>query len=124
MYEYTVTGIVKSPLFISRDKGTSRIGDGSIAYFVIIPEEDFQLDYYTEILATVKGAKALDSYSEAYDQAIDAVKERLEPIAEERETIRYNEIMDEARAELIRAAKSWPTPEKRLRTSFRLLKRS
>jgi len=99
-YEYTVTGIVKSPLYISRDKGTSRIGDGSIAYFVIIPEEDFQLDYYTEILATVKGAKALDSYSEAYDQAIDAVKERLEPIAEERETIRYNEIMDEARAEL------------------------
>lgn len=93
VHEYTITGIVESPCYISIQRGTTNIGNGSIAGFLMIPGEDFKSDYYTELFATVEGASELLSYSDEYANLIQNTVESLETLAGDREAIRYNDII-------------------------------
>lgn len=61
---FTITGVVQSPLYISIERGTSSLGDGSVDEYMLLPESSFQLDYYTLCNVTVAGAKKLDAYSQ------------------------------------------------------------
>ena len=63
--EFKVVGIVYSPYFLSYNKGTTSIGNGSVGYCIMVKNNIFCEQYYTEIFATVDGAKALDTYSES-----------------------------------------------------------
>jgi putative ABC transport system permease protein len=94
--EFTITGIVESPAYISIERGTTRIGNGRITGFVIIPKEDLNSGYYTEILATVDGAKDLQAYSDEYSTLVGETIKQLDNLAEERENIRYGEIIKDA----------------------------
>ena len=82
---FTITAIVESPLYISLDRGTSTLGDGSVSAFVLLPEESFDLDYYTVVDISATGAEELDAYGDDYKELIGELTERLEPVAEERE---------------------------------------
>lgn len=53
---YTVVGFFKSPMYISFEKGTSTVGDGSVRYLMMVPEENFTMDAYSEIYLTAVGA--------------------------------------------------------------------
>ena len=47
--EYTVVGLVQSPLYIAYQRGTTTVGNGKISdYFYICPE-DFAFERYTEL---------------------------------------------------------------------------
>lgn len=48
--EYTIVGYVDSPQYISYDKGVSTIGNGSIAFYMMILPEDFSYKRYTEVI--------------------------------------------------------------------------
>ncbi|NLW21830.1 MAG: FtsX-like permease family protein [Tissierellia bacterium] len=98
--EYQVVGWVQSPYYLSFQKGSSNIGTGQVRSFIMIPKENFKLDYYTDIYVTVEGAKELNSYHDEYFDLIDPLTDRIEEIAKERETIRYEEIIQEAEEEL------------------------
>ena len=39
--EYTVVGLVHSPLYLDADRGTSSLGDGTVDAFVLLPPEGF-----------------------------------------------------------------------------------
>lgn len=86
---YKVVGIVKSPLYISLDRGTSTLGDGSVAGFVLLPEEGFSLDYATVVYLRVCGAADLDAYSNSYKQTIRKVSSGAEALAERLAADRY-----------------------------------
>ncbi|EOR19920.1 hypothetical protein A500_19469 [Clostridium sartagoforme AAU1] len=94
--EYEVVGKVRTPYYLSYEKGTSDIGSGKIASFIIIPQENFKVPAYTEVYITVNEAKKLNSYSDKYFKVIDAVKNPLEDIGDKRADLRYNEIVNEA----------------------------
>ncbi len=98
--EFTVTGIAESPAYISLDRGTTSVGSGSIAFFLMIPEEGFNSDYYTDLYAAVEGALELSSYSDAYGDLVGKTEDRLKILADEREDIRYEDIMADAREKL------------------------
>ena len=52
-----IVGTVKSPLYISRNRGTSNLGSGSVDYFMYISDENINAsDIYTRIYAKVKNA--------------------------------------------------------------------
>ena len=82
--EFTVTGAVDSPLYISLDRGTSTLGDGSVSGFVLLTPEAFALDYFTDIQITAQGGRELDAYGQDYKDLISALTDRLEPAAEDR----------------------------------------
>ena len=50
-HTYTVVGVVDSPMYISLTRGNTSIGNGSIDYFVLIPEVDFDMPVYTEAVS-------------------------------------------------------------------------
>lgn len=98
--EYKVVGYVQTPYYLSFEKGSSNIGNGQVRNFIMIPQENFKLEVFTEIFATVTGAKELNSYNDEYFDVVDKVTDRIENIAKDRESIRYNEIVEEARKDL------------------------
>jgi len=98
--EYTVVGIVETPYYISFERGATSIGSGSIDYFIMVPEDDFNLSYYTEMYVTVKDAKSLGAYTDEYDTLIKKVTEKIEHAGEIRRKERYDEVINEAMGEI------------------------
>lgn len=93
---FTITGTVSSPNYISFQRGSTTIGNGSVAAFIVVPEDSFSLDVYTEVYAQVDGAKEMTAFTDAYDDRVQEVMDAIEAIRAEREQIRYDEIVDEA----------------------------
>ena len=111
---YTITGAVSSPEYISFQRGSTTIGNGTVTTFIAVPEESFALDVYTEIYVQSDGAKDLTAFTDAYDSRVDETEDQLEAIREDREKARYDEIMDEAQTELDDARAELADAEKEL----------
>ena len=93
---YTITGFGKSSYYLDLTRDSSTIGNGSMSGFLIIPEDNFTLEAFTEIDVLVDGAIALDCYSDAYEDAVDEVTQKIKDIAGDRCEIRYAEVVREA----------------------------
>ena len=97
---FTITGVVQSPLYISIERGTSTLGDGSVDDYVLLPEDSFQLDYYTLCNVTAAGAKAMDAYSTEYEDLIDDLSDRLTTVAEQQGEKRYESLVADAQSQV------------------------
>lgn len=97
---FTVTGIVNSPLYISLDRGTSSLGDGSVAGFVLLRPESFGLDYFTQCSIHAQGAAEQDAYGKAYETQIEDLTARLETAAEARADLRYTTLRTDAQQKI------------------------
>ncbi|HJB67599.1 MAG TPA: ABC transporter permease [Candidatus Fournierella excrementigallinarum] len=97
---FTVVGTVRSAAYFSVEAEYTSAGTGTIALFAYAPESSFDMDYYTTFYLSVEGADELNSFSAVYENKVDAVMEGLEAIKDERVQARYDEIIDEAEAEL------------------------
>lgn len=102
---FTIVGSVSSPCYIAFHRGSTTIGTGSIAAFICVPEESFDMEVYTELYLSVEGAAELTEFTDEYTDRIEEVKEKVEGIRKEREEARYQEIIDEANEELEDARK-------------------
>ena len=101
----TIVGSVKSPMYISTDRGSTKLGSGVINYYMYIPMENINPELYTNIYLTVKGAKELNTTSDEYDTLVQSVIDNLEDISEERREARYNELYDSANSKIQDAQK-------------------
>ena len=90
--EYKIVGFVQSPCYISFDLGSSTQGSGKLNYVAYITEENFAQDYFSELAVTVSGAKVCNTYGSAYSALVEAVRLRIEGIAEERTAARLSEL--------------------------------
>ncbi|MCI8464727.1 MAG: ABC transporter permease [Lachnospiraceae bacterium] len=100
---YTVVGIGTSPYYLNFRKGTSRIGNGEIQGFVVISEEDFALEVYTQAYVVAEGLKDFITASEAYKKETKKLVEAVEAISEEQCALRLADIRAEAEGELSEA---------------------
>lgn len=107
-----IVGTVESPEYISRTRGTSKLGAGTINYYMFIPEENIDMEAYTIAYITVKDAKELETYNKDYQDMIDEVSDKIEKISEERRQARYQEIVDEAKEKLDSAQNEYDTQKK------------
>ena len=89
---YTIVGIVDSPYFISEERGSCSIGDGSVNCFLYIPQQNFRQTVYSEAFVTVKNTRNLLSFGQAYKDKIDSVIDSLELVGDYRSIERYREI--------------------------------
>ena len=76
---YTVVGLADSPLYIHTLRGTTSLGDGTLQGFVLIPEDGFDFEYYTELYVTCTDEFPL--YSDDYDDYIDTFSDTVESTA-------------------------------------------
>ena len=84
--EFTVVGLVSSPLYMDTNRGNTSVGSGSIANFFFVPEDAFDISYYPEVHATIAGDYQIYSqeYNDAMEQTADLLKPELETIAQAR----------------------------------------
>ncbi len=105
--EFTVVGFIQSPNYLSFEKGSTSIGNGQLQDYIMIPQENFKMEVFTDIFVNVKGAKALNSYNDEYFDQIKPVEDKIKDISKLREDTRYEEIYDEAREELDEAREKY-----------------
>ncbi|HZJ83102.1 MAG TPA: hypothetical protein VFD57_04755, partial [Clostridia bacterium] len=75
--EYEVVGFITSPLYISFERGQTNIGDGSIAYYGYINEDDFNMDKVTDIFIKTKESDNLLAFSPEYEDYHQPPLDRL-----------------------------------------------
>lgn len=105
--EFTVVGAIQSPYYLSFEKGSSDIGNGKVRDFIMIPQENFKLDVYTDIFVTIDGAKEINSYNDEYFDVVNVVEEKIKDISKDREKTRYDNILREAQEELDKGKKEY-----------------
>lgn len=105
--EFEVVGVSASPLYISKERGTTSVGNGSIDLYIYTKDSVINIDYYTEIGIIVKNAKELETNGDEYLKLINNATDNVKAIQEEREQARYNSIIDEANKKLADAQKEF-----------------
>lgn len=104
--EYRISGIYNTPMYISKtQRGSTNIGDGAIDAFMIVPEEHFTQEVYTEIYIRSDKLHGMQSYSDEYTNLRDEILDKLEQLGKERSVIRYNEVIGDAQAEIDKGEK-------------------
>ena len=99
--ELKIVGTVKSPLYISRDRGTSNLGAGTIDYYIYISKENINAsNIYTNLYIKVENAGQYKTSSKEYEDLITQVKNNLETIKEQREQARHDELVKIAEEKL------------------------
>lgn len=104
-----IVGTVESPLYISRERGTTSLGSGTINNFIYVSRDNIESDTYTEIYVTLKDAEKYTTSTTKYENYVEETKDKIEEIKEERETARYNELINEANKEIEKAESEFNT---------------
>lgn len=98
---FTVVGMVTSPVYIQYERGNTPLGRGVVDAYMLIPEDAFDMDYYTEI--DVKLNQNFELYDDAYKNYVDEYEETYKSaaltLAQER-TDRFNDEIREAKQEV------------------------
>ena len=97
---FKIVGSVKSPIYVSMERGTTSLGDGTIDYYLYLNKDVFDMDYYPNIYLNVNSAKIEKITTNKYNKLVENVYKDIENIKEERETKRYNNIKEEASEKL------------------------
>ena len=96
--EYTVTGLVQSPLYIQFERGTTSLGNGRVSGFMYLLPEGFTDDYYTE--AYIKFDDSFALYSDEYDAYMDEKESVWEDLTTDAAEARYDKLVKEAQDEV------------------------
>lgn len=99
--EYTITGFVRSPLFINNlERGYANVGNGSVDYFVYLPESNFKTDIYSVLYLDFTNVNNLNTYSKAYKDKMEQNQEKAEKYLQDRPEERLEELKKSANEEL------------------------
>ena len=104
-----IVGVVESPLYISRERGSTKLGTGVINYYIYVNRENVNSEVYTEIYITLENRNKYQTGSHKYENYVEETKDKIEEIKEERENARYQELIDEANAEIEKAEEEFNT---------------
>ena len=104
-----IVGVVESPLYISRERGSTKLGTGVINYYIYVNRENINSEVYTEIYITLENRDKYQTGSNKYEDYVEETKNKIEEIKEERENARYQELIDEANAEIAKAEEEFNT---------------
>ncbi|MCF0134872.1 MAG: ABC transporter permease [Lachnospiraceae bacterium] len=98
--EYTVVGIVTTPLFISVESEPCSVGSGTIGLVLFVPGSSFNMDVYTDIFLTVPGASSLNAFEQEYKDLVYDFALQVEDIGGDRAQIRFGQVMEDAQKAL------------------------
>lgn len=89
-----IVGTIESPLYISRERGTSKLGSGKIDYLIYIDKQNIKTnESYTQIYIKLKDSNSYKTSRKEYENYINNVKHSIEDIKQEREQVRYNNLI-------------------------------
>ena len=90
--KYSIVGNVISPLYFSAERPNSNLGSGKVDYYIYVYKDTLDLQAYSNIYITVKGAKKYLTNSDSYKKLINNVKKDIDLIKDKQQDIRYDEL--------------------------------
>ncbi len=96
--EFTIVGVVRSPLYAIYTRGTTALGSGSLDAFMYIMDEAYDMDYDTEVYVRLE--KDAYIYSDEYEELIDSKEKEWEQLTQAVADARYDRIYTEAQEEI------------------------
>lgn len=94
---FEIVGIVASPLYIGFERDATTIGNGVVNSFVIIPENDFNMGFYTELYVKLSETKGMEPFSQEYIDAVEKFSQKLRQEFENVITERVDERLTNAK---------------------------
>lgn len=104
---FTVVGNVQDPTHFSTDAESTNAGDGTLDGIVFVPQGSLTADYYTICYIEAENAGLYDNFSDEYQQAVDAVADRLTAIRDAQCATRRAQLIDDANAQLDEAKQTY-----------------
>lgn len=99
--EYTVVGKAESPMYISYQRGSTTIGNGNIAAFMYIYQDDFVTERYTEMYVKTSYSDGEGSvFDDEYSDNIESFTAALENTADLRCEVFNTDVIGKAKQEL------------------------
>lgn len=93
-----IVGLVKSPLYISRERGSTKLLNGKVNFYMYSLITNFDSEYYTESYIKLNNNES--TYSKRYEQLINTEEDKLEVITNEFIETRFNNEKNDALKEL------------------------
>lgn len=98
--EYTVVGKGIYPIYVAFERGSASIGNGTINGWLLIPEENFSYDIYTDVYISLSETDGMDPYGGEYENIISRDTDTLEDFSDVQIEHRKGVITDEAYEEI------------------------
>ncbi|MBK5243562.1 MAG: FtsX-like permease family protein [Eubacteriaceae bacterium] len=98
---FTIVGFVRSPQFVSIERGTTNIGRGKVEYYGFVKPSTFTFKRYTEVYVwSQASADGISAFSPEYQEAIDQLKLEMTALGAQRLEINHEDIINTAQIEL------------------------
>lgn len=105
--KYRVVGLAESPLYLNFQRGSTSLGNGSVAGFFCIEKAGFSADYYTELYVRLKKGGTI--YSKEYKTAVADAKSDMKALAKSAAAARYDDMVSSAKTTLTARQKKYDT---------------
>ena len=92
--EFTITGTVTSPLYVTFERGRTTLGNGTLRYYAYLHPDAYIIDVYTDIYVLMENSGDIHNVSEQYKAAADVWKRRFEDTGEVRSEVFREELRD------------------------------
>lgn len=90
--QFEIVGVIRTPLYISFERGYTTAGNGKLGCFVFVPNEALTSEYYSEAYVTLKNSASYDPFSTEYDEYVSSVMSDLQTVADTRCEVRRAEL--------------------------------
>lgn len=112
---YTVVGHFTSPMYVTDTQlGSADIGDGKIGVIALLPKENYESDYYSEIYVRCKALSKVESGTDEYDDCADRLLKMLEKQGDKARKVRLDALKAKAEKEVSKNEKKLQKSEKEL----------
>ena len=102
---YKIVGSGNIPLYFASDRGSTTVGNGNVSGFLVVDQSEFLSDIYTEVYATVEGAKDEISFTSEYEELVEEALKEIQFIQNARCEIRRENLAGEAQLQIEAARK-------------------
>lgn len=91
--ELKIVGIVKSPLYVSDERGSTNLLTGKINYYLYTDISNFNTDVYTEAYIDIDSDN--DIFDSRYEDEVDDYEKKLEDVTEAIGNSNYDKIIEQ-----------------------------
>ena len=91
--ELKIVGIVKSPLYVSDERGSTNLLTGKINYYLYTDISNFNADVYTEAYIDIDSDN--DIFDSKYEDEVDDYEKKLEDVTEAIGNSNYDKIIEQ-----------------------------
>lgn len=98
---FTIVGFVRSPQFVSIERGTTSIGRGKVEYYGFVKPSAFAFKRYTDVYVwSQTSADGVSAFAPEYQEAIDKLELEMTALGAKRLEVNHEDIINTAQIEL------------------------